>query len=167
MRLVVQIGTGKKANAPGYLVGGKTGTADKQKGHGYATEHAPRLLRRRLPDERPALRDPRHGRRAEAQRHSHGYATAGWVTAPVIGAVVERIAPLYGLKPTPDDAPEAQNPLVGMVADYDSPAAKKAQSKIKQASAPAPTPFGAAAAPTPLNVSAQPVSIPEAPLEAE
>ena len=36
MRLVVQIGTGKKANAPGYLVGGKTGTADKQLGKGYA-----------------------------------------------------------------------------------------------------------------------------------
>src|SRR5262245_30520470 len=36
MRLVVQIGTGKKANAPGYLVGGKTGTADKQLGRGYA-----------------------------------------------------------------------------------------------------------------------------------
>ena len=48
--------------------------------------------------------------------NSHGYATAGWVTAPVVGAVVQRMAPLYGLKPIPDDAPEAQNPLVGMVA---------------------------------------------------
>jgi hypothetical protein len=89
------------------------------------------------------------------------------VTAPVIGAVVERIAPLYGLKPTPDDAPEAQNPLVSMVADYDSPSSKKAHSAIKQASAPAPTQFGAAAAPTPLNVSAQPTPNSEVPLDAE
>jgi cell division protein FtsI (penicillin-binding protein 3) len=167
MRLVVQIGTGKKANAPGYLVGGKTGTADKQKGRGYSTNTRLATFVAAFP-----MNDPRFAILAmvdepKPNATSHGYATAGWVTAPVIGAVVQRIAPLYGLKPTPDDAPEAQNPLVGMVADYDSPTAKKAQSKIKQASAPAPTPFGAAAAPTPLNVSAQPVSIPEAPLEAE
>jgi cell division protein FtsI (penicillin-binding protein 3) len=167
MRLVVQIGTGKKANAPGYLVGGKTGTADKQKGHGYATNTRLATFVAAFP-----MNDPRFAILAmvdepKPNATSHGYATAGWVTAPVIGAVVQRIAPLYGLKPTPDDAPESQNPLVGMVADYDSPSAKKAQSKLKQASAPAPTPFGAAAAPTPLNVSAQPVSIPEAPLEAE
>jgi cell division protein FtsI (penicillin-binding protein 3) len=167
MRLVVQIGTGKKANAPGYLVGGKTGTADKQKGRGYATNSRLATFVAAFP-----MNDPRFAILAmvdepKPNKSSYGYATAGWVTAPVIGAVVQRIAPLYGLKPVPDDAPEAQNPLVGMVADYDSPTAKKAQSKIKQASAPAPTPFGAAAAPTPLNVSAQPVSIPEAPLEAE
>jgi cell division protein FtsI (penicillin-binding protein 3) len=167
MRLVVQIGTGKKANAPGYLVGGKTGTADKQKGHGYATNTRLATFVAAFP-----MNDPRFAILAmvdepKPNATSHGYATAGWVTAPVVGAVVQRIAPLYGLKPTPDDAPEAQNPLVGMVADYDSPSAKKAQSKLKQASAPAPTPFGAAAALTPLNVSAQPVSIPEAPLEAE
>jgi cell division protein FtsI (penicillin-binding protein 3) len=167
MRLVVQIGTGKKANAPGYLVGGKTGTADKQKGRGYATNTRLATFVAAFP-----MNDPRFAILAmvdepKPNATSHGYATAGWVTAPVVGAVVQRIAPLYGLKPTPDDAPEAQNPLVGMVADYDSPSAKKAQSKLKQASAPAPTPFGAAAAPTPLNVSAQPVSIPEAPLEAE
>jgi cell division protein FtsI (penicillin-binding protein 3) len=167
MRLVVQIGTGRKANAPGYLVGGKTGTADKQKGRGYSTNTRLATFVAAFP-----MNDPRFAILAmvdepKPNATSHGYATAGWVTAPVIGAVVQRIAPLYGLKPTPDDAPEAQNPLVGMVADYDSPTAKKAQSKIKQASAPAPTPFGAAAAPTPLNVSAQPVSSPEAPLEAE
>lgn len=167
MRLVVQIGTGKKANAPGYLVGGKTGTADKQKGRGYAANTRLATFVAAFP-----MNDPRFAILAmvdepKPNAGSHGYATAGWVTAPVVGAVVQRIAPLYGLKPTPDEAPEAQNPLVGMVADYDSPSAKKAQSQIKQASAPAPTPFGAAAAPTPLTVSAQPVSIPEAPLEAE
>ena len=167
MRLVVQIGTGKKANAPGYLVGGKTGTADKQKGRGYAANTRLATFVAAFP-----MNDPRFAILAmvdepKPNATSHGYATAGWVTAPVIGAVVQRIAPLYGLKPTPDDAPEAQNPLVGMVADYNSSTSKKAQSQLKQASAPAPTPFGAAAAPTPLNVSAQPVSIPEAPLEAE
>jgi cell division protein FtsI (penicillin-binding protein 3) len=167
MRLVVQVGTGKKANAPGYLVGGKTGTADKQLGRGYATNSRLASFVAAFP-----MNDPHYAIVAmvdepKPNAHSYGYATAGWVTAPVIGAVVERIAPLYGLKPVPDDAPEAQNPLVPMVADYDSPSSKKAQSTIKQASAPAPTPFGAAAAPTPLNVSAGPTPISEAPLEAE
>jgi cell division protein FtsI (penicillin-binding protein 3) len=167
MRLVVQIGTGKKANAPGYLVGGKTGTADKQKGRGYAANSRLATFVAAFP-----MNDPRFAILAmvdepKPNAHSYGYATAGWVTAPVIGAVVQRMAPLYGLKPIPDDAVIAQNPLVGMVSDYDSPSSKKAHSPIKQAVAPAPTPFGAAAAPTPLNVSAQPISIPEAPLEAE
>src|SRR3546814_20679803 len=36
MRLGVVKGTGSKANAKGYLVGGKTGTADKAMGRGYA-----------------------------------------------------------------------------------------------------------------------------------
>src|SRR5262249_5053753 len=36
MRLVVTDGTGTKANVPGYDVGGKTGSAEKPDGHGYA-----------------------------------------------------------------------------------------------------------------------------------
>ncbi len=34
-----------------------------------------------------------------------------------------------GIAPIPDDSPLAQNPLVAMVADYDSAASKKAKSK--------------------------------------
>lgn len=167
MRLVVQVGTGKKANAPGYLVGGKTGTADKQVGHGYASNARLASFVAAFP-----MSDPRFAIVAmvdepKPNAHSYGYATAGWVTAPVVGAVVERIAPLFGLRPVPDDAPEAQNPLVSMVADYDSPSSKKAHSGIKQVSAPAPAQFGAAAAPTPLTVSAQPTPSSEIPLEAE
>ncbi|MEZ5830253.1 MAG: penicillin-binding protein 2 [Dongiaceae bacterium] len=167
MRLVVQVGTGKKANAPGYLVGGKTGTADKQKGHGYATNSRLASFVAAFPMNNPRFAIVAMVDEPKPNAHSYGYATAGWVTAPVIGAVVERIAPLYGLKPVPDDAPEAQNPLVAMVSDYDSPSSKKAHSTLKQASASAPAPFGAAVAPTPLNVSARPTPISEVPLEAE
>ncbi|MGH6892961.1 MAG: peptidoglycan D,D-transpeptidase FtsI family protein, partial [Dongiaceae bacterium] len=167
MRLVVQIGTGKKANAPGYLVGGKTGTADKQKGRGYATNSRLASFVAAFPMSDPHFAIVAMVDEPKPNAYSHGYATAGWVTAPVVGAVVQRIAPLYGLKPVSDDTPEARNPLVRMVADYDSPSSKKAQSAIKQVSAPVSTQFGAAAAPTPLNVSAQPAPDSEVPLAAE
>lgn len=167
MRLVVQIGTGKKANAPGYLVGGKTGTADKQKGKGYAQNSRLASFVAAFP-----MNDPRFAIVAMVDEpkptsYSYGYATAGWVTAPVISAVVERMAPLYGLKPVPDDALEAQNPLIGMVADYDSPTSKKAQSAVKSANAPASTGMGANGALTPISVSAQPSPQSEIPLAAE
>jgi cell division protein FtsI (penicillin-binding protein 3) len=50
---------------------------------------------------------------------SHGYATAGWVAAPAVGRLVQRMAPLVGLEPIPDSAPEAQNDLFVAVSAAD------------------------------------------------
>jgi cell division protein FtsI (penicillin-binding protein 3) len=133
MRLVVQLGTGKKADVPGYLVGGKTGTADKQRGKSYDTNSrlasftgifpvsAPRYLVWMMVDE------------PKPNAQSHGYATAGWVAAPAIGNIVARMAPLYGLTPIPQTAVENNNPLAVGIADYDSAASKSRNSATKAA----------------------------------
>jgi cell division protein FtsI (penicillin-binding protein 3) len=102
MRLVVEQGTGRKAAAPGYLVGGKTGTAEKVSGRGYKRKalissfvaafpmHKPRYVVLAMLDE------------AKGKKKTFGYATGGWVAAPVVGAVVRRIAPVLGLRPMKD-----------------------------------------------------------------
>lgn len=136
MRLVVQVGTGKKANAPGYLVGGKTGTADKQVGKGYSDNARMAVFVAAFPMSAPRYAVVVLVDEPKPNAHSYGYATAGWVAAPVVGALVQRMAPLMGLSPIPDDSPLAQNPLVAMVADYDSAASKKANSKVIPATLP-------------------------------
>ncbi len=104
MRLAVVHGTGKNAEAKGYAVGGKTGTADKQMGRGYRRDarlasfvgafpiHAPRFVVLAMIDE------------PKGNASTHGYATGGWIAAPVVRRVVERLAPLAGL--APDDTVE-------------------------------------------------------------
>jgi cell division protein FtsI (penicillin-binding protein 3) len=99
MRLVVRRGTGRKANAEGYLVGGKTGTADKLVNGRYARNariasflgafpmNAPRYVVFAMVDEPKGI------------ERSHGYATGGWVAAPVVRAVIERIGPMLGVAP--------------------------------------------------------------------
>jgi|JI10StandDraft_1071094.scaffolds.fasta_scaffold84919_3 cell division protein FtsI (penicillin-binding protein 3) len=136
MRLVVQVGTGKKANAPGYLVGGKTGTADKQEGKGYSENSRMAAFVAAFPMNAPRYAVVVMVDEPKPNAHSYGYATAGWVAAPVVGALVQRMAPLMGISPIPDESPLAQNPLVAMVADYDSAASKKAKSKAIPAAAP-------------------------------
>jgi len=40
----------------------------------------------------------------KANASTHGYATAGWVSAPAAGRVIARVAPMLGLLPDLDDA---------------------------------------------------------------
>jgi cell division protein FtsI (penicillin-binding protein 3) len=99
MRLVVERGTGKSADAPGYRVGGKTGTAEKAAGKGYKRNALISSFVGAFPMDDPryviflAVDEPK------PNKESHGYATGGWVAAPAVRRLVERMAPLVGIAP--------------------------------------------------------------------
>ncbi|TCS62189.1 peptidoglycan D,D-transpeptidase FtsI family protein [Varunaivibrio sulfuroxidans] len=99
MRLVVRYGTGKKAAAPGLLVGGKTGTAEKEKGGRYVNKALISSFIGAFPMNAPryvvlALLDEPKGTKA-----TFNYATGGWVAAPVVGRVIARMAPIEDIYP--------------------------------------------------------------------
>jgi cell division protein FtsI (penicillin-binding protein 3) len=114
MRLVVshKDGTGNFAEARGYMVGGKTGTAEKITKDGYDKKanittfvatfpvHDPRYVLAILIDE------------PKGQKHSFGYATAGWVVAPAVRRIVEQVAPNLGVLPVDEQSPSIRQKLM-------------------------------------------------------
>ena len=106
MRLVVENGTGKNAAAQGMLVGGKTGTAEKVVGKRYKAKALMSSFVGAFPMTAPryvvfAMIDEPTG-----NKKTFGYATGGWVAAPVVGKVIARIGPMLGVVPLDADAPE-------------------------------------------------------------
>jgi cell division protein FtsI (penicillin-binding protein 3) len=104
MRLVVTRGTAKEAEVHGYLTGGKTGTADKlNSDHKYSENARLSSFIGAFPINAPkylvfAMVDNPQGTTA-----SKGFATGGWVAAPVFSRVVAQIGPMLGVEPmTPD-----------------------------------------------------------------
>jgi len=99
MRLNVLKGTGKRAEAEGYRVGGKTGTAEKVVHGRYSTSALLTSFLAAFPTDAPEyvvlvmLDEPQ--RVAE----SNGHATAGVNAAPTVGKIVARIAPILGVTP--------------------------------------------------------------------
>ncbi len=105
LRLVVAQGTGRNAAAKGYLVGGKTGTAEKIATKGYARKS----LRASFVGAFP-MQDPRYAvfvmlDEPKGDKKSFGYATGGWVAAPLVSRIVTRMAPLVGVAPIDENAP--------------------------------------------------------------
>lgn len=99
LRLVVTHGSGKKANAAGYLVGGKTGTAEKINGKRYNKHANVASFIGGFP-----INDPKYAililiDEAMPNSINGGYTTGGAVAAPVAGQVIARIAPLLGIDP--------------------------------------------------------------------
>jgi cell division protein FtsI (penicillin-binding protein 3) len=120
LRLVVETGTGRKAAAEGYLVGGKTGTAEKP---GKRGAYARKSLLSSFVSAFP-MHDPRYVvlvmiDEPKGNKKSHGYATGGWVAAPAVKRIVARSAPLLGLHPFDEESPE-----IRQVLDIQSPKAK-------------------------------------------
>jgi cell division protein FtsI (penicillin-binding protein 3) len=102
MRLNVEKGTARKADVPGYYIGGKTGTADKVVNGHYSKASVLTDFMAVLPADQPRylllimLDDPK------ALPETNGFRTSGWNAVPVGGAVVARIAPLLGIAPRLD-----------------------------------------------------------------
>ena len=111
MRLAVTAGTGRQADVPYSLVGGKTGTAEKAKGRRYDRRallssfvaafpmHAPRYVVYVLLDE------PR------GTAKTHGFASAGWTAAPTTSHVIARIGPILKVPPVDPEQPEIREAM--------------------------------------------------------
>jgi cell division protein FtsI (penicillin-binding protein 3) len=111
LRAVVEKGTGRKAEASGYLVGGKTGTAEKAGVGGYRRNALISSFVAAFPMTAPKyvlyllLDEP------QGNLETSGYATAGWTAAPLTGRVISRIAPILGVRPVDDEAPPIQRAM--------------------------------------------------------
>jgi cell division protein FtsI (penicillin-binding protein 3) len=115
LRMIVVDGTGKKADAVGYRVGGKTGSAEKPGVGGYQRSSLVSTFAAAFPMDNPryvliAMLDEPQGTAATS-----GQRTAGWTAAPIVGRVVPRIGPLLGIMPEPHRDVDISDlsPLVG------------------------------------------------------
>lgn len=102
LRSVVTHGTGKNADIHGFVVGGKTGTAEKSNEYGYDSSKlissfigafpmtSPKYLIFMMIDEPKATKD------------TYGYATGGWVAAPFVKKIVADMASLTLIPPVHD-----------------------------------------------------------------
>lgn len=111
MWLATEHGTSTQAKAPGYLVGGKTGTAEKPSGSraGYEEDAVISSFIGAFPINDPryivmvSLDEP-HGTDA-----TYGYRYAGWTAAPVVSRIIAAAGPLLGVDRTDPGAAKAMN----------------------------------------------------------
>jgi len=111
LREVVLAGTGKKADAPGYRVGGKTGTAEKLLNGHYTSSAVVTTFAGVFPMDEPRyvvvamLDDPK------PTKDTYGFHTAGWNVAPVVSRTISRIAPMLGVRPDKNREPDMSEVL--------------------------------------------------------
>lgn len=99
MRMIAVYGTGRNADAPGYRVGGKTGSAEKPGAGGYQRTTLVSTFAAAFPMDKPRfviitmLDEPKGTLASSFQR------TAAWNAAPIVGRLVPRIGPMLGVLP--------------------------------------------------------------------
>lgn len=99
LRLVVMDGTGRRGDAAGFRVGGKTGTAEKPGAGGYSRSVNVSTFAAAFPMDRPryvviAMLDAPKG-----TSDTFGFTSAAWTTAPVVSKVIARTGPMLGVIP--------------------------------------------------------------------
>jgi len=115
LRMISVYGTGRNANAPGFRVGGKTGSAEKPGGGGYNSTSLVSTFAAAFPMDKPryvviAMLDEPKGTVASSFQR-----TAAWNAAPIVGRLIPRIGPLMGVLPdeTRDIDLTDLKPLIG------------------------------------------------------
>ncbi len=99
LRLVVTEGTGRKADAPGYRVGGKTGTAEKVVNGRYMRGQNVSTFASAFPMDAPKYVVVMMIDNPKGSKASYGFKTAGMTIAPATGRLIARIGPLLGIQP--------------------------------------------------------------------
>ncbi|MDY0958312.1 MULTISPECIES: peptidoglycan D,D-transpeptidase FtsI family protein [unclassified Sphingomonas] len=99
LRLIVMRGTGRKGDAPGYRVGGKTGTAEAAVAGGYDRSRNVATFAAAFPMDAPryvvlAMLDSPKG-----TKETGGWKTAAWNAAPVVGRTITRVGAMLGVVP--------------------------------------------------------------------
>ena len=115
LRMITVYGTGRNADAPGFRVGGKTGSAEKPGVRGYRQTTLVSTFAAAFPMDNPryvviAMLDEPKGTVASSYQR-----TAAWNAAPIVGKLVPRIGPQLGVLPDADRDIDLTDlkPLVG------------------------------------------------------
>lgn len=104
MRAVVDIGSGKNANVKGYLVGGKTGSAEMQDERGRYIKGSLRTsFIAAFPMDKPKYALIVMMENPKKTKETFGFNTAGWNVVPCAGKIIEKIAPYLGVAPRPEE----------------------------------------------------------------
>ena len=99
LRLVVTEGTGGKADVDGYLVGGKTGTAEKAGVGGYNRKKLISSFLGVFPMNNPEYAVFVMVDEPVGTKETWGYATGGWVGAPAVKNIIASTVSILGIPP--------------------------------------------------------------------
>lgn len=107
MWLVVEQGSGTRAKLDSYLIGGKTGTAEKSNGRGYSKDKVLASFLAAFPIDSPRYIVLVSFDEPKGDASTHGLRYGGWTAGPVAAAIIDRIGPVLGVPPTPPEVAQA------------------------------------------------------------
>jgi len=119
MRINGEKGSARKADIPGYFVGGKTGTAEKVINGRYAKNKNFTTFTAIVPSDKPRYLFLTIYDEPKGYAESGGYSTAAWNGGVTTGKLIERAAPLLGIVPR-FDPPPSPFPLMAKLGAWGS-----------------------------------------------
>lgn len=121
LRLIVLHGTGRRGDAPGFRVAGKTGTAEIAQGGGYNHKSNVSTFAAAFPIDAPRYVVVAMLNSPVGTKETFGKTTAAWNAAPVVGRVILRSGTMLGVLPDPDPRHDIDendlNPLLSIGPD--------------------------------------------------